>query len=191
MRLGRAVPVFRHAVTFSILQFKKSYFVLFCQTILKNTRNNKQVGAINSSGSVNINKNLAIANRSQYVEGIYWPNNPVTLKSRLRVTQGHCKRNHWTDHTRVLVVIELFDGEYYRDLEIWLRGHSGSLKLVPFKSSVTVSYSPSRPIVTVAVSVAVCELFSVNEWCDFENRVRVRSRSLKMAAFDRSHMSSY
>jgi len=23
------------------------------------------------------------------------------LKSRLRVTQGHCKRNHWTDHTRL------------------------------------------------------------------------------------------
>jgi len=53
----------------------------------------------------------------------------------------------------------------------------------------TVSYSPS--IVTIAVSVAVCELFSVKEWCDLENRVRVRSRSLKMAPFDRSHTSSY
>ena len=53
----------------------------------------------------------------------------------------------------------------------------------------TVSYSPS--IVTIAVSVAVCELFSVKEWCELENRVRVRSRSLKMAPFDRSHTSSY
>jgi len=52
-----------------------------------------------------------------------------------------------------------------------------------------VSYSPS--IVTMAVSVAVCEIFSVKEWCDLENRVRVRSRSLKMAPFDRSHTSSY
>jgi len=43
----------------------------------------------------------------------------------------------------------------------------------------TVSYSPS--IVTMAVSVAVCEIFSVKEWCDLENRVRVRSRSLEMA----------
>jgi len=28
----------------------------------------------------------------------------------------------------------------------------------------------------MAVSVAVCEIFSVKEWCDLENRVRVRSR---------------
>ena len=63
--------------------------------------------------------------------------------------------------------------------------NSRSLKLVPFESVGTVSYSPS--IVTMAVSVAVCELFSVKEWCDLENRVRVRSRSLKMAPFDRSH----
>jgi len=34
-----------------------------------------------------------------------------------------------------------------------------SLKVLPFESSSTVSYSPS--IVTVAVSVAVCEVFSV------------------------------
>ena len=53
----------------------------------------------------------------------------------------------------------------------------------------TVSYSPS--IVTMAVSVAVCEIFSVKEWCDFENRVRVRLMSLEMAPFDRSHTSSY
>ena len=70
---------------------------------------------------------------------------------------------------------------------MWVRGHSRSLKLVPFKSLSAVSYSPS--IVTMAVSVAVCEIFSVKEWCDLENRVRVRSRSLKMALFDRSHTS--
>jgi len=46
-----------------------------------------------------------------------------------------------------------------------------------------VSYSPS--VVTMAVSVAVCEIFSVIEWGDLENRVRVRSRSLEMARFDR------
>ena len=51
------------------------------------------------------------------------------------------------------------------------------------------SYSSS--IVTMAVCVAVCEIFSVKEWCDFENRVRVHSRSLEMAPFDRSHTSSY
>ena len=35
---------------------------------------------------------------------------------------------------------------------------------MPFKSLGAVSYSPS--IVTMAVSVAVCEIFSVKEWCD-------------------------
>ena len=60
---------------------------------------------------------------------------------------------------------------------------------MPFKNLGAVSYSPS--IVTMAVSVAVCEIFNVKEWCDLENRVRVRSRSLKMAPFDRSHKSSY
>jgi len=52
------------------------------------------------------NKNLAIAKRSRVScannssrgEGI-----SVTLKSTLRVTQGHWKRNHWTDHTRLTV----------------------------------------------------------------------------------------
>jgi len=43
----------------------------------------------------------------------------------------------------------------------------------------------------VAVSVAVCEIVSVKDWCDLENRVRVRSRSLEMALFDRSRTSSY
>ena len=64
-----------------------------------------------------------------------------------------------------------------------------SLKLVPFVSLDAVSYSPS--IVTVAVSVAVCEILNVKEWRDLENQVRGRSRSLKMAPFDRSHTSSY
>jgi len=43
----------------------------------------------------------------------------------------------------------------------------------------------------MAVSVAVCEMFNVKEWCDLENMVRVRSRSLDMAPFDKSHTSSY
>ena len=61
--------------------------------------------------------------------------------------------------------------------------------MVPFESLGMVSYSPS--IVTMAVFVAVCEIFSVKEWCDLKNRVRVRSRSIEIAPFDRSHMSSY
>ena len=54
---------------------------------------------------------------------------------------------------------------------------------MPFESLGAVSYSPS--IVSMAVSLAVYEIFSVKEWCYLENMVRVRSRSLEMAPFDR------
>ena len=61
--------------------------------------------------------------------------------------------------------------------------------MVTFESLSTVSYSPS--IVTMAVSVAVCEIFSVKELRDLENQVRRRSRSLKMAPFDRPYATFY
>jgi len=79
--------------------------------------------------------------------------------------------------------------EYYRDLQMWVRGHSRSLKLVPFESLGAVSYLPS--IVTIAVSVVVCEIFSVKEWRDLEKQVRGRSRSLKMAPFVRPYATFY
>ena len=46
-----------------------------------------------------------------------------------------------------------------------------SLKLVSFESFGVVFYSPS--VVTVVVSVAVCEIFSVKEWHDIETRLGV------------------
>ena len=49
---------------------------------------------------------------------------------------------------------------------------------MPFESMGAVSYSPS--IVTMTVSVAVCEIFSVNEWCDLENRVRVLAEKIHL-----------
>ena len=64
-----------------------------------------------------------------------------------------------------------------------------SLKLVPFESLGAVSYSPS--IVTVAVSVAVCKMFSLKECSDLDNQVRGRSMSLKMAPFDRPCTTFY
>ena len=53
-----------------------------------------------------------------------------------------------------------------RDLEIRVIGRSRSSKLVQFESLGAVSYS--HFIVTTAVSVAVCEIFSVKEWHDLE-----------------------
>ena len=68
-------------------------------------------------------------------------------------------------------------------------GHSRSFKLVPFESLGAVSYSPF--IVTMTVSVAVCEIFSVKDWRDLKNQVRGFSGSLKMAPFDRPYATFY
>ena len=43
-----------------------------------------------------------------------------------------------------------------RDLEIWVRGHSRSFKLVPFESLGAVSYLPF--VITMAVSLTVYEI---------------------------------
>jgi len=54
-------------------------------------------------------------------------------------------------------IFELFGVEYYCDLEIWVIGHSRSLKLHDtFESSDAVSYSPF--IVTIALFFIVCEI---------------------------------
>ena len=60
------------------------------------------------------------------------------------------------------------------DFEMWVTGHSKSLKVVPFESLGTVSYSHS--IVTMAVSAAILEIFSVKEWPDLEVCVCCPSR---------------
>ena len=60
--------------------------------------------------------------------------------------------------------------------------------MAPFESFGAVSYSPS--IVTVAVYVAVSEIFSVKAR-DLETRVRGRPRSLEMARFARPCTTFY
>jgi len=61
--------------------------------------------------------------------------------------------------------------------------------VVLFESLGMVSYLPS--IVTIAVSLAISEIFRVKEWPDLEIWVWGRSRSLKMVQFDRPRMTFY
>jgi len=63
----------------------------------------------------------------------------------------------------------------YRSLEVTKNG--------TFKSLGMVSYSP--PIVTMAVSLAISQIFNTKEWLDLEIWVWGRSMSFKMARFDR------
>jgi len=63
------------------------------------------------------------------------------------------------------------------------------LTMVPFESLGTVYYSLF--IVTMATSLAISEILSVKEWPDLELWVWDRSRSLKMARFDRPCMTFY
>ena len=103
---------------------------------------------------------------TQYVEGKYRPKYyTVTLKSRSRVTQGHWKRNHWIDHTRLTIsrviwrwILSWPWNVCYRSLKVIENGAIRKLG--------TASYSPS--IVTMAVSLTISEIFSIKEWPDLE-----------------------
>jgi len=55
-----------------------------------------------------------------------------------------------------------------------LQVDSTSLKPMPLKSLSAVSYWPCT--LTMAISVAGSEIFSVKQWCDLEQRFRVNSR---------------
>jgi len=60
---------------------------------------------------------------------------------------------------------------------MWVRGHSRSLKVVQFESLDTVSYSPS--IVTMAVSLAVSEIFVSKNAVTLKTRLGVVQGHLK------------
>ena len=63
------------------------------------------------------------------------------------------------------------------------------MKVIPFERLGTVSYSPF--IVTMAISLAISDIFNIKEWPDLEIWVWGCSRSLKMARFDRPCMTFY
>jgi len=128
-----------------------------------------------------MNKKLSYRKQiARNVEGIN--RKPVTFG--LGFTEGHWKRHNSIHHIRLTVSRVM-----WRWILSWrwslVRGHSRSFKLVPFESWVTVSYS--HFIINMAVPLAVCETHSVKECSDLQNCVKGRSRSLKMAPFDRPY----
>jgi len=64
-----------------------------------------------------------------------------------------------------------------------------SLKVVPFKCLGAVSYSTS--VVTMAVSVAVCDIFNAKQWPDLETGLGFVQGHWKWhhRTIDRSHTS--
>jgi len=89
-----------------------------------------------------VNKNLVIANTCAHntsrafidLNITPWPWN--LDYGSLKVT------GNWTTGQIIhdLLLVELFDVKYYRNLEMWFSGHSRSLKVVLFESFGTVSY---------------------------------------------------
>ena len=57
--------------------------------------------------------------------------------------------------------------------------------------SLNILISHSRSFETMSVCRTVYEIFSVKEWCHLETGAMGRSRSLKMAPFDRSYTTFY
>jgi len=68
------------------------------------------------------------------------------------------------------VISEILNVEKCHDLEIRVRGHSMSLKVVPFYRLCMVCYY--CPIVTLSIIRTVFEIFTFKRYCDLETGVR-------------------
>ena len=55
----------------------------------------------NKQQELSYRQQMARKLRTQYAVGIWHKYYTVTLKSRLSVTQGYWKRNHWIDYKRL------------------------------------------------------------------------------------------
>jgi len=96
--------------------------------------------------------------------------NGVTLKPGLgsfKVIENDISYTtyYWSAIVSIALCCTIFEISSYltfnnRDLEIWVRGHSRSLKLVPFERLGAVSYSPF--ILTMTVSLTVYEVSKKN-----------------------------
>jgi len=126
-------------------------------------------------------KQIARQLRTQYAEGIY--DNPVTLKSRLAVTQGHWKRNHWVDHTRL--IIRWVIGRWILSWP-WNVGQR-SPKVIEISAIRKLGCSFLFALYSNYGRIS-SRLWDIQcQRMDLENQVRGRSRSLEMAPFDKSY----
>jgi len=131
-------------------------------------------------------KQIARQLRTQYVEGIY--DNPVTLKSRLTVTQGYWKRNHWIYHIRFII-----SRVVWRWILSWPRNvGQRSLKIIENGTIWDLGYG-----FLFAFHSNYGRIFS--HFRDIQRQIMAwpwnlgsgRSKSLKMARFDRPYMIFY
>ena len=144
------------------------------------------IRAIKNKNELSYRKQIARQLRTQYVDGIY--DNPVTLKSRLTVTQGHWKRNHSVDHIRL--TIRRVIGRWILSWP-WNVGQR-SLKVIEICairklgcSFLFAFYSNYGRICSHLWDIQ-CQRMA---WP--ENQVRGRSRSLNMAPFDKPYATFY
>jgi len=117
-----------------------------------------------------------------------------TEQDRPIVMKEHCIEVGTADSVVVFqslssTVTEIFSVEYWCDLEIWVKGRSRSVKMVPIHRSYTGF-----------ILVCHCNYSSIlhHSWViwrsryhDLEIHVRGHWKSLEMAPFDRSHMTFY
>jgi len=77
---------------------------VFAVTIMLVVKNCRHKFHIKFKQELSYRKQIVRQLRIQYIEGIYMPKYyTMTLKSRLRVTQGQWKQKHWIDHTQLTI----------------------------------------------------------------------------------------
>jgi len=125
------------------------------------------------------------------VQGQYFSELECSLSSDMAWMSHFCRQWWLTPSASKTIssVFHLHNTSATRELEMWVRGHSWSLKVVPFETIGTVSYSHS--IVTMAISLTILETHSIKEWPDLEIWLWGHSRSLKKLPFNRPFTTFY